>query len=228
MARPRLPLTGDYFAVYMISLVHQTVFVHIPKCGGQSVEEAFCADLGLDWNLHRHLLLLMHRPQGWPSIHPRLAHLRAAEYRDLDYMPHALWQRFYKFSVVRNPYRRVESAWRYLRHGLDFPEFVKQVTMGELTLQGFLDPAMDYLTDQQGVILVDDIWKLEELATAWPKLAHRAGIADQPLGHRNASRGKRPQWTQKAVNQVRRFYAEDFSRLSYDPVATMPEITAKT
>src|SRR5699024_6832419 len=102
----------------------------------QSIEEAFCADLGLDWNRHRHLLLLMPRPQGWNSRHPRLAHLRAAEYCGHDYLPPALWQRFYKFTVVRNPYRRVESAWRYLRHGLDFPDFVAQIAAGVLDLQG--------------------------------------------------------------------------------------------
>src|SRR5699024_2042499 len=97
----------------------------------------------------------------------------------------------------------VESAWRYLRHGLDFPDFVAQIAAGVLDLQGFLDPAMDYLTDHDGMILVDDIWKLEELADSWPALARRAGIAGQPLGHRNAGRGRRPDWTHDAVDQVR-------------------------
>ena len=31
----------------MISHEHKTVFIHIPKCGGQSVETCFLDDLGL-------------------------------------------------------------------------------------------------------------------------------------------------------------------------------------
>ena len=32
----------------MISLFHETIFVHIPKCAGQSVEQAFLSDFELD------------------------------------------------------------------------------------------------------------------------------------------------------------------------------------
>ena len=33
----------------MISLAHQCVFVHIPKCAGQSVETAFLNETSLAW-----------------------------------------------------------------------------------------------------------------------------------------------------------------------------------
>jgi len=41
----------------MISHKHKTVFVHIPKVAGQSVEQMYLADLGLNWSERAVLLL---------------------------------------------------------------------------------------------------------------------------------------------------------------------------
>ena len=41
----------------MISHNHEYVFVHIPKCGGQSIEHVFLNDLGLEWHNRSPLLL---------------------------------------------------------------------------------------------------------------------------------------------------------------------------
>lgn len=206
----------------MIDLAHRTVFVHVPKCGGQSVEAAFCAAHGLDWERHRHLLMLMERPKGWPGRHGRLAHLRALDYLEGEYLPVALWAEFYTFAMVRNPYARLESAWRYLRPAPDFADFVADLAGKGLPKDGFLDPAIAYLTDEYGGLLVKEVWKLEDMPARWPELAARAGIPGTPLPHRNkAPAGERRPlvWTQAAVDAVRMLYAEDFSRLGYDPEA---------
>lgn len=209
----------------MIDLVHRTVFVHVPKCGGQSVEAAFCAALGLDWDRHRHLLMLMKRPRGWHGRHGRLAHLRALDYLEGEYLPVALWAEFYTFAMVRNPYARLASAWRYLRPSGDFADFVAGLATDGLPRDGFLDPAISYLTDEYGGLLVKDVWRLEEMPARWPDLAARAGIEGTPLPHRNKAPGRdaRPlRWTQTAIAQARDLYAEDFSRLGYDPEDAPP------
>ena len=51
----------------VISHEHRCVFVHIPKCAGQSIETVFLEDLGLDWS-NRSILLL--RPNECPDIGP--------------------------------------------------------------------------------------------------------------------------------------------------------------
>lgn len=206
----------------MIDLAHRTVFVHVPKCGGQSVEAAFCAAHGLDWHRHRHLLMLMKRPKGWHGRHGRLAHLRAAEYLEGGYLPVDLWAAFYTFALVRNPYARLASAWRYRRQALDFPEFVADLAGNGLPKDGFLDPALDYLTDDYGGLLVKAVWKLEDMPARWPELAAQAGIPGTPLPHLNRAGedATRPLvWTPAAVETVRALYAGDFAAFGYDPQA---------
>ena len=71
----------------MISHPHRTVFVHIPKCGGQSIETAFLADLGLGWKSRAPLLMGANdRPELGP---PRLSHLRQAPVRTIVNSPHS-------------------------------------------------------------------------------------------------------------------------------------------
>ena len=68
----------------MISHKHKTVFVHIPKVAGQSVEQMYLADLGLNWS-ERAVLLL--RPKLNTEKGPeRLAHLTAAQYTQFGYL----------------------------------------------------------------------------------------------------------------------------------------------
>ena len=99
----------------MISHEHETVFVHIPKCGGQSIEHMFLDDLGLSWETRSPLLLRPKDPgEKGP---PRLAHLLARDYVGLEYISEEQFSRYYKFAVVRNPYGRALSFYNYLRIG---------------------------------------------------------------------------------------------------------------
>lgn len=96
----------------MISKHHGAVFVHIPKCGGQSVEQMFLEDLGLDWDNRAPLVL---RPNTDPAKGPpRLAHLLARDYVRLGYLTAEDFAAFHKFTIVRDPYKRALSVFNYL------------------------------------------------------------------------------------------------------------------
>lgn len=98
----------------MISHHHKAIFIHIPKCGGQSVEQMFLNDLGLDWKRRAPLLL---RANDVPELGPpRLAHLLACDYVEYRYMPEEQFTAYYKFCVVRDPYSRVVSHFNYMSH----------------------------------------------------------------------------------------------------------------
>ena len=65
----------------MISIKHKIIFIHIPKCAGQSIENIFLRDLGLSWKERYPLLLRPRKPnEKGPE---RLAHLYAEEYLSL-------------------------------------------------------------------------------------------------------------------------------------------------
>src|SRR5260221_667113 len=112
----------------MISTIHKTIFVHIPKCAGQSVEETFLKDISpdLDWEKHRHIISCFQRPESWGKQFPeRLAHLTADEYLSLSFVSQSVWEKYYKFAIVREPIDRCISMWKCLPDmTLDFDDFV--------------------------------------------------------------------------------------------------------
>lgn len=73
----------------MISHEHKIIFIHIPKCGGRSIAEAF--DIPFD-------------------------HFTAAYYR--NNFPEE-WNSYTKFTVVRNPFERYVSIYHYLNENPD-------------------------------------------------------------------------------------------------------------
>jgi hypothetical protein len=75
----------------MIDHVHRCIFVHIPRCAGTSVETWL---VGSDWWL----------------IEPQTKHLLASQARRVYA---EWWDRYFKFSVVREPLRRCVSLLKY-------------------------------------------------------------------------------------------------------------------
>ena len=159
----------------MISFPHKTIFIHIPKCAGQSVEETFLNDIGLDWCKHRHLFGCFKKPSTWSNNFPdRLAHLTAYEYFDLDFINKETFFKFYKFSIVRDPFDRVVSAWKDLTKSIDSNKkdinyFILNILPNHVSENNyFFKSQKDYLFDPKtDKILVDNIFKIDELKSNW-------------------------------------------------------------
>lgn len=151
----------------MISHKHKSVFIHIPKCGGQSIEDCFIKENGLTWESKEPLLL---RPNKNPLVGPpRLAHLTYLQYLEYSYISQDLMDEYYKFALVRNPFSRLESIYKYLGYDcvLSFKDFIGKVVTRE-SKEGsnkyyFFRPQMDFICDADGRVKVDDIYRLEDL-----------------------------------------------------------------
>lgn len=202
----------------MISLAHRTVYVHIPKCGGQSVEEAFCADLGLDWAKHRRLLMMFSKPandKSWKGRTNRLAHLTAHEYIRHEYLPRTLWNEYFTFATVRNPFKLLESRY-FFTESKKHPEFSAFV-LDFISTQSNnfrFRPQTSYLEAPSGKGLVKRVYALEGIGDTWGDIRERAGVsADLP--HRNKSQRSPVVWTEEARDVVRKVYAKDFERLGF-------------
>lgn len=233
----------------MISHCHECIFVHIPKCGGQSVEIAFLNDLGLGWN-HRSPLLL--RPNDDPEVGPpRLAHLTYKQYIKFNYLSERLWKKYFSFTVVRNPYSRVESFYKYLGFdgAVSFNTFVTQwlpkLFNGDMAW--FLMPQVEYFCKDDGSISVDEVVKLEKLNNKLPSLLNRVGIDITEIPHVNKSENsneknagifhrfckaregvfewkwrinKDLKWSPEAIAVANALYQRDFKTLEYDITAS--------
>ena len=171
----------------MISHKHKTIFVHIPKVAGQSIEMLFLKDQGLDWSSREQLLLRPKRPsEKGPA---RLAHLTARQYVELGYTDQATFDSYFTFAFVRNPYKRLLSFYKYLGYAsvISLDGFIKKVLPEKLEKKDFFFlPQYDYLYEQEK-LLVDFIGKLEHIDRDIQTVYSRAGIKKVKLPHVNKS-----------------------------------------
>ena len=201
----------------MISFLHKTIFIHIPKCAGQSVEETFLNDIGLDWVKHRHLFGCFKKPSTWSNNFPdRLAHLTAYEYFDLDFINKETFSQFYKFSIVRDPFDRVVSAWKDLTKGIDSNKkdinfFILNILPKHVSENNyFLKSQKDYLFDPKtDKILVDNIFKIDELKSNWEKVKIATGVK-LDLTYRNKSKDIKIDVSENCKDLIKELYNEDY------------------
>jgi len=176
------------------------VFIHIPKCGGTSVERA----LGL----------------------PLLNHDTAQErYR---FLGERRWRERLTFAVVRDPYARLASSYFYLhqttktalpdlqeefRHWL----FRWQTLLEDGALPNTLRSQCWWLSDGSGKQLVDHICRIEQIGEDIKPIAARLDreinvqhlkIAPQQIDYDDL-------YTSATRDMVKDLYREDFERFGY-------------
>jgi hypothetical protein len=104
-------MSVDCWEKSMISHSHKVIFIHVPKCAGQSIETIFLKDLGLTWEFRAPLLL---RPKSREELGPeRLAHLFANEYVKFGYIEASKFNDYFKFAIIRDPIDRILSELNY-------------------------------------------------------------------------------------------------------------------
>ena len=229
----------------MISHKHKTIFVHIPKVAGQSIETMFLNDLGLDWNTRDELLLRKKKAdEKGPA---RLAHLLARDYVPYGYINQDDFDSYFKFSFVRNPFSRTYSYYRYLGYAniISFKDFVNIVLRKKLKNNDFFFlPQTDYLCDDTGQLLVDFVGRLESIKTDIKEVIRRSNLKEADLPYVNKSKNelsrgiskiiKNPlllsrlktrnnlhedytkAYDQETVEIVSQFYADDLVNFEYE------------
>ncbi|MFC1688858.1 sulfotransferase family 2 domain-containing protein [Pseudomonadota bacterium] len=174
----------------MICREFNCLYVHVPKTGGQSVEQFFIDRLGLDWDKDRGDLLIR-RNENRACGTEKLAHLSATEYVECGHVSQAEYSGFFKFSFVRNPWSRILSEYRYRNyfHHLSFRDFV----LNKLPKPGWDDdyrhvmPQYEMLHDSDGNLLVDYVGRFETLQDDFDRICEQLKIPDSRLPHRNKS-----------------------------------------
>ena len=97
----------------MISHKHEVLFVHIPKCGGQSIESLFLNDLKYGWKERAVLGLGPNRSELIGP--PRLAHLLYKDYLSKGFIGKRQLENYFSFGIIRDPLDRVVSMYNYLQ-----------------------------------------------------------------------------------------------------------------
>ena len=200
----------------MISLVHKVIFIHIPKCAGQSVEETFLNDLQLSWDDHRYLFGCFEKPTSWTKNIPgRIAHLTAKEILDFKFLPIEIFNSFYKFSIVRDPVQRLVSSWNYLDPEENFDDWVSsKVSSGHKENNYFFKDQTDYLFDENNKSLVDDIVPFKTLGSSQHNFYNYLENISA-LSHRNASKKRDIYISKETTKLIKDLYKKDYKYLDF-------------
>lgn len=150
---------------------NKLIYIHIPKTGGKSTREALFGG--------------MKRGTGHASI-------RA--YKNIDL------SKYYKFSVVRNPYDRIRSLYRFTHQYLK-PGWWNEQILECKTFDDFCNnlhnvykkkdhpgilPQTFWITDKCGAILVDELFLFDDIQASINGVLERFGI-DKRIKHLNKS-----------------------------------------
>jgi hypothetical protein len=207
------------------------IFIHIPKTGGTSVKEHLRqyrqdADVHIDRPVDADRL-------GSPNGVALKKHSSAAEVRKA--LGGSGFDGFFKFCVVRNPFVRTMSLFRFLKFNFrswpraslmedmnTLEEFVVSPIFRTSGPGGIVSPQVHWLTDKSGANRVDFIARVERIEEDFSEIKTRLALppSGKPLLRRNASRGDAEKLAAElmsgsVVDMIRNRYASDFRVLGY-------------
>ena len=179
------------------------VFIHINKTGGTSIT----------------------RVVGQPYRR----HLTAKEV--IDDIGMEKWRKAYKFTVVRNPWDKYFSMYKWRKktnirgiadEDISFSDWVKR-TLEEKDpdyydyfLQRMFQPQVDWLKDYSGHIDMDKIIRFENLQHDFKKVADTIGApAELPHYHKTQQVSYREFYDAEAREIVAEWFKEDIKRFDY-------------
>jgi hypothetical protein len=172
----------------LISDSHQFIFVHIRKAAGSSIRDTL------------EPLSLVKPTDNWSKIKSRFLRTekdyKKYAFRQHDsitvakrLMPPELFESYFKFAFVRNPWDRLVSEYEFIRRRPDHGRHSKVMKMGfekYIVYQSkrFDAHQINMLADKDGNLLMDFIGKFENLHDDWNRITDKLGIENKELTHR--------------------------------------------
>jgi hypothetical protein len=153
---------------------------------------------------------------------PRLAHLAANEYVKHHYLSQELFDTYFKFAFVRNPWCRTVSMYYYFGFDakISFNDFVV-VSLPELfrNYNWFVKPQSEFIYFNNK-LMVDFVGKYENLQSDFNTICNTLHIEPSVLTHRNKSKKRfnnyRDYYTSISKDLVYKLYRQDFDFFKYE------------
>ena len=206
----------------MYSAERQCIFIHIPKTAGSSIEQVIRPRARRAADQLWGGFIAPHRNRYQTG---GLQHLKAWQVRDA--LGGDVFERGFRFTIVRNPWDRVISQYRYMARREDLRALVGMP--GHASLAEYLAltervehvqwaPQLPFLIDDDGRLMVDFVGRFETLAADAAAIFAMVGCGGARLPHRGKS-DRDPAYqryddaTTRAV--VARRYAQDIEAFGY-------------
>ena len=195
----------------MISHSHKCIFVHIPKCGGTSVEDALFKPYR-----RRSKKDLFGGPNKYQT--GALQHLMSSHI--IKEVGEDIFNQYFKFSFVRNPWDKMVSQYHYsitLREDLlnyigiskfsSFKEYIHNVSKSKIHVQWDQQYKFLYINKK---CVVDFIGRFENLQQDFNIVCDKIGIPQQQLSHKKKSKHKH--YTEYYDDETREIVAEKYAK----------------
>lgn len=172
----------------LISDSHRFIFVHIRKAAGSSIRDTL------------EPLSLSKPSDPISKIKSRFLKIekdyRKYAFRQHDdinvakrLLPEEIFQSYFKFAFVRNPWNRLVSEYEFIRRRPDHGRHSKVIKMEFKQYILYQSKRYDahqinMLADKNGVLLMDFIGKFENLQQDWNHVTDKLGIENKQLTHR--------------------------------------------
>lgn len=210
----------------MISHEHRCIFIHIPRTGGTSIENAIWPGERSEGDLWMGFVSKYHNKYQTGG----LQHLLAPQIR--KEVGAEVFDSYFKFAFVRNPWDKAVSQYMLTRRRKDLQEFIG-MNDGD-SFKRYLEliarrehvqwmPQHRFVFDEDGRRLVDFVGRFERLEADAATVFSRLGLSAE-LSHAHATE-RLPMsqyYDAEAVEMVLRHYAQDIDVFGYSgcsPVA---------
>lgn len=214
----------------LISHSHRFIFIHVGKSAGMSIRNAllpFCTEPE-KFRMHRPPRIKDGQPNPmytvWETLllHPKASDVKRA-------IPPDVFDGYYKFAFVRNPWDSLVSTYHFMlsdpeipRHAEvkalpDFDAFVRWAIEQTAPFpKGITKLQSDMLTDRDGALLVDFVGHYESLRDDYDRICRHVGIV-APIPHLNRShhRDYRTYYDDTVRALVQENFRPDIERFGY-------------
>ncbi|KPA18984.1 Carbohydrate sulfotransferase, 8-13 [Candidatus Magnetomorum sp. HK-1] len=201
----------------IISNKLKTIFIHIQKTGGTSIDKAI---QNIDTNAIK-------RVNEIPATHniQKGKHLWAIDLK--KYLPSGIWDDYFKFAFIRNPWDRLVS-WYYMcvqkpenykrlyikNNFKDFSDFLINGTKG--LAQRCSYNQVDFITNNDGEIILDFIGRFENYNNDIKKISSQLGVELDVLNfNKSEHEHYRNYYTEKTKKIVEDRFMNDIKCFNY-------------
>lgn len=206
----------------LLSYSKKFIFIHIDKTAGTSVKSAlsnYC--LYPNETMYSSILKKIGYRQYSDEFYDHIRSIELMRYLDKD-----IFENFYKFAFVRNPWDWMLSSYTYYQHKPEMHPhvyFKDQIT----TFRDFINwqtsnpyiyhTQSEYLFDQKGNKLVNFIGQFENLVDDFKLITDHLNINVQ-LEHKNQSKekGYKDAYTSETKDLVYKYYKRDINLFDYE------------
>jgi hypothetical protein len=208
----------------MISYIHKCIFIHIPRTGGTSIENLIWPTGPAGKRTERDLW--MGFVDKYHNKHQTggLQHLFATHI--LSEVGDATFTRYFKFSIVRNPWDKAVSQFAYMVKRKDLRNFIgmKQDDCFKRYLELISrkrhvqwEQQVRFLRDAEGAWLVDYVGRYEVFSQSVDHILKSLGLETCTIPHEKRSeRGSyQDYYNDESREIVAQLYKEDIEAFGY-------------